>query len=86
MEVSSDGSTKVGSSSEKFQQQRQDASPFRFMANLGRPKKKRRSQLACIECRRRKVRCDIVEQKPKFCTNCRLDGVKCEVKEHKKPR
>ncbi|OAP65107.1 hypothetical protein AYL99_01079 [Fonsecaea erecta] len=56
-------------------------SKYRFIRN--KPPKKRSSQ-ACLECRRRKVRCDIVAQKPSSCTNCRLDGVTCELGRRKR--
>ncbi|EXJ68570.1 uncharacterized protein A1O5_08364 [Cladophialophora psammophila CBS 110553] len=56
-------------------------SKYRFIRN--KPPKKRSSQ-ACLECRRRKVRCDIVAQKPASCTNCRLDGVTCELGRRKR--
>lgn len=36
----------------------------------------RRSRIACLDCRRRKVRCNVaVYGRP--CTNCRLDGFEC---------
>src|ERR1700677_1911230 len=34
---------------------------------------------ACLSCRARKVRCDVVSQYPKSCTNCHLDQVECAV-------
>jgi hypothetical protein len=34
---------------------------------------KRRAARACVSCRARKVRCDVVEQSP--CGNCRWDNV-----------
>ena len=41
-------------------------------------KRLKRSQVACIDCRRRKVRCDVaVNGLP--CTNCRLDGCQCVI-------
>ena len=39
----------------------------------GGPKK--RATLACLRCRKRKVRCNVVEERP--CMNCRLDGIEC---------
>lgn len=47
---------------------------------------KRRSSAACLECRRRKVRCDILAIKAKTCTNCRLDGIQCEMVESRRRR
>lgn len=41
---------------------------------------KRRSTVACLSCRTRKVRCDVVACGSQ-CTNCRLDGVPCVVKD-----
>ncbi|KAI0157669.1 transcription factor CTF1 [Xylariaceae sp. FL1272] len=38
---------------------------------------KRRAARACVSCRTRKVRCDVVENYP--CGNCKWDGVLCEV-------
>lgn len=36
----------------------------------------RRARIACLTCRRRKVRCSVTsEGKP--CTNCRLDNIEC---------
>ncbi|KAL3476421.1 hypothetical protein BJX99DRAFT_258548 [Aspergillus californicus] len=38
----------------------------------------RRSVVACMSCRRRKIRCDVaINGSP--CTNCRLDGAQCHV-------
>lgn len=37
---------------------------------------KRRASRACLVCRNRKVRCDVV-QNGVPCNNCRLDGVSC---------
>lgn len=34
---------------------------------------KRRAARACVSCRARKVRCNVVEESP--CTNCRFDNV-----------
>ncbi|KAK3327280.1 cutinase transcription factor 1 beta [Cercophora scortea] len=43
---------------------------------------KRRAARACISCRARKVRCDVVEGAP--CGNCRWDEVPCEVQESRR--
>ncbi|KAK3360012.1 N-terminal binuclear Zn cluster-containing protein [Lasiosphaeria hispida] len=43
---------------------------------------KRRAARACVTCRARKVRCDVVEGSP--CGNCRWDGVDCEVQESRR--
>ncbi|OAL34943.1 hypothetical protein AYO20_05658 [Fonsecaea nubica] len=40
---------------------------------------KRRASKACLSCRARKVRCDVIDRLP--CTNCRLDRVECKVVE-----
>ncbi|OIW29890.1 hypothetical protein CONLIGDRAFT_631966 [Coniochaeta ligniaria NRRL 30616] len=40
---------------------------------------KRRAARACVSCRARKVRCDVVEGAP--CGNCRWDNVECVVQE-----
>ncbi|KAH6685937.1 hypothetical protein F5X68DRAFT_262452 [Plectosphaerella plurivora] len=45
---------------------------------------KRRAARACLSCRSRKVRCNVVEQSP--CTNCRFDGVECSVETGRKKR
>ncbi|KAI1375148.1 transcription factor CTF1 [Hypoxylon crocopeplum] len=45
---------------------------------------KRRAARACISCRSRKVRCDVVEGAP--CGNCRWDGVECIVQESRRRR
>ena len=34
---------------------------------------------ACLSCRARKVRCDVVSQYPKSCNNCHLDQIECAV-------
>jgi hypothetical protein len=44
-----------------------------------------RAGLACQECCRRKVRCD-VEKALMPCTNCKLDGVQCVVRPCKRTR
>ncbi|CAH0047473.1 unnamed protein product [Clonostachys solani] len=41
---------------------------------------KRRSSRACLSCRNRKVRCDVVRGGVP-CNNCRLDSVECIIKE-----
>ncbi|CAK7200318.1 hypothetical protein SEUCBS139899_003009 [Sporothrix eucalyptigena] len=46
---------------------------------------KRRAHKACLSCRNRKVRCDVVSR-GQPCTNCRLDGVDCAVKESNRGR
>lgn len=38
---------------------------------------KRRAARACVSCRARKVRCDVVEQSP--CGNCRWDNVEVSI-------
>ncbi|GAW17330.1 hypothetical protein ANO14919_067860 [Xylariales sp. No.14919] len=43
---------------------------------------KRRAARACVSCRARKVRCDVVEGAP--CGNCRWDGVECVVQESRR--
>lgn len=45
---------------------------------------KRRAAKACLSCRHRKVRCDVVGGVP--CTNCRLDGVSCVIKKSNRGR
>ncbi|KAI1098996.1 fungal-specific transcription factor domain-containing protein [Jackrogersella minutella] len=45
---------------------------------------KRRAARACISCRSRKVRCDVVEGAP--CGNCRWDNVECVVQESRRRR
>jgi hypothetical protein len=42
-------------------------------ANGSQKVTKRRAAMACVSCRARKVRCDVVEQSP--CGNCRWDNV-----------
>lgn len=46
---------------------------------------KRRSSRACLSCRSRKVRCDVVNCGPP-CTNCRLDDVECVLRESSRGR
>ncbi|KAH8887405.1 hypothetical protein GQ53DRAFT_784348 [Thozetella sp. PMI_491] len=49
----------------------------------GAPKvTKRRAARACVSCRARKVRCDVVEGAP--CGNCRWDNVTCVVQESRR--
>ncbi|KAH7318594.1 cutinase transcription factor 1 [Stachybotrys elegans] len=43
---------------------------------------KRRAARACVSCRSRKVRCDVVEGAP--CGNCRWDNVECVVQESRR--
>ncbi|KAI1171250.1 fungal-specific transcription factor domain-containing protein [Nemania sp. FL0916] len=43
---------------------------------------KRRAARACVSCRARKVRCDVVEGAP--CGNCRWDGVECIIQESRR--
>ncbi|KAK4103954.1 hypothetical protein N658DRAFT_420567 [Parathielavia hyrcaniae] len=43
---------------------------------------KRRAARACVSCRARKVRCDVVEGAP--CGNCRWDDVECVVQESRR--
>ncbi len=43
---------------------------------------KRRAARACVSCRARKVRCDVVEGAP--CGNCRWDNVTCVVQESRR--
>jgi hypothetical protein len=43
---------------------------------------KRRAARACVSCRARKVRCNVVEESP--CTNCRFDNVECVVQESRR--
>lgn len=37
---------------------------------------RRRARKACVECHKRKVRCDVLSR-GSICTNCRLDGLQC---------
>jgi hypothetical protein len=46
---------------------------------------KRRSSKACLSCRSRKVRCDVVNGGVP-CTNCRLDELDCVLKESNRGR
>ncbi|KAI3324940.1 fungal-specific transcription factor domain-containing protein [Xylariaceae sp. AK1471] len=43
---------------------------------------KRRAARACVSCRNRKVRCDVVEGAP--CGNCRWDNIPCVVQESRR--
>lgn len=45
---------------------------------------KRRAARACVSCRNRKVRCDVVETFP--CGNCRWDKIECVVQEGRRRR
>ncbi|GAP84033.2 putative cutinase transcription factor 1 beta [Rosellinia necatrix] len=51
-------------------------------ANVTTKITKRRAARACVSCRARKVRCDVVEGAP--CGNCRWDGVECVVQESRR--
>ncbi|CAG9989424.1 unnamed protein product [Clonostachys byssicola] len=51
---------------------------FSNCAKPGPRLKRRRSPRACLVCRSRKVRCDVL-QKSRPCTNCTLDGKVCIV-------
>ncbi|CAH0053313.1 unnamed protein product [Clonostachys solani] len=51
-------------------------------ANGSQKVTKRRAAMACVSCRARKVRCDVVEQSP--CGNCRWDNVECIVQESRR--
>ncbi|TPX13879.1 uncharacterized protein E0L32_005823 [Thyridium curvatum] len=44
---------------------------------------RRRAKIACLSCRRRKVRCD-VHPRGSPCTNCRLDRIECNLRERKR--
>lgn len=48
-----------------------------------RPSSKKRSTQACLSCRSRKVRCDVVNEGTP-CTNCRLDDVDCILKKSRR--
>ncbi|EMT72374.1 Cutinase transcription factor 1 beta [Fusarium odoratissimum] len=54
--------------------------------NSEQPQKaiKRRAARACVACRARKVRCDVIEGTP--CGNCRWDKVECVVQESRRRR
>ena len=39
----------------------------------------RRAAKACVACRQRKIRCDVLRKYPHPCTNCELDNVHCAV-------
>ncbi|KAK7223212.1 hypothetical protein V2G26_011215 [Clonostachys chloroleuca] len=51
---------------------------FSHCAKPGPRRKRKRSPRACLVCRSRKVRCDVL-QKSRPCTNCTLDGKVCIV-------
>ncbi|KAJ5814265.1 fungal-specific transcription factor domain-containing protein [Penicillium pulvis] len=55
-----------------------------FEHNKEQPSK-RRAARACLSCRNRKVRCDVVNG-GRPCTNCRLDNQSCVVKESNRGR
>ncbi|KAJ4109057.1 Cutinase transcription factor 1 beta [Fusarium oxysporum] len=71
--------TSVKASNEKNSKKR--ASPS---GDSEQPEKitKRRAARACVSCRARKVRCDVVEGAP--CGNCRWDNVECVVQESRR--
>jgi hypothetical protein len=52
---------------------------------LRQSRRLKRSQVACMACRRRKVRCDFAISGPP-CTNCRLDCCPCVTKPREKTR
>ncbi|KAJ9418950.1 cutinase transcription factor 1 beta [Fusarium oxysporum] len=54
--------------------------------NSEQPQKatKRRAARACVACRARKVRCDVIDGTP--CGNCRWDKVECVVQESRRRR
>lgn len=47
--------------------------------------KKKRAGRACILCRARKVRCDVVLNGTP-CTNCRLDSLDCTIPKNRRHR
>lgn len=51
----------------------------------GEQPSKRRAARACLSCRNRKVRCDVVTGGHP-CTNCRLDRIRCVVKQSNRGR
>ncbi|KAH7186649.1 fungal-specific transcription factor domain-containing protein [Fusarium oxysporum] len=59
------------------------ASPFNNSEQLQKATK-RRAARACVACRARKVRCDVIEGTP--CGNCRWDKVECVVQESRRRR
>ncbi|KAF5630700.1 cutinase transcription factor 1 beta [Fusarium tjaetaba] len=75
----SPSATSVKASNEKNSKKR--ASPS---GDSEQPEKitKRRAARACVSCRARKVRCDVVEGAP--CGNCRWDNVECVVQESRR--
>ncbi|KAG9258445.1 fungal-specific transcription factor domain-containing protein [Emericellopsis atlantica] len=46
--------------------------------------KRGRSSIACLTCRMRKVRCDVMSGAP--CSNCKLDVIKCVVRRDRRNR
>lgn len=56
------------------------------------PEKKKRSSIACTNCRNRKVRCDVErservnEAGERVCNNCAIDGIQCLVPGSKRRR
>lgn len=48
------------------------------VADVKSASSRRRARVACVCCRSRKIRCDVVQRSP--CTNCRLDSQICRVK------
>ncbi|KAF5016952.1 hypothetical protein F66182_11204, partial [Fusarium sp. NRRL 66182] len=75
----SPGSTSAKNSTEKNNKKRSSPS-----GDSEQPEKitKRRAARACVSCRARKVRCDVVEGAP--CGNCRWDNVECVVQESRR--
>ncbi|KAL1855874.1 hypothetical protein VTK73DRAFT_8448 [Phialemonium thermophilum] len=72
--------TKAGSLATSSQTKKRSASTS---DPNGAPKiTKRRAARACVSCRARKVRCDVVEGAP--CGNCRWDNVECIVQESRR--
>ncbi|KAF9883328.1 hypothetical protein FE257_003746 [Aspergillus nanangensis] len=56
-----------------------------YLAHRSPTKKRKRATQACLNCRSRKVRCDVTETE-NICTNCRLDGLKCTTRARKQTR
>lgn len=56
------------------------------------PEKKKRSSIACTNCRSRKVRCDVERSErvndagERVCNNCAIDGIQCLVPGSKRRR
>ncbi|CZR58614.1 uncharacterized protein PAC_08506 [Phialocephala subalpina] len=62
---------------ENQQQGPQAATPPKDQTSGGRIIR-RRARKACVECHKRKVRCDVLTR-GQVCTNCRLDGLPCRL-------